>query len=107
MVFMVKRVPSPDKIVIDPLFPLPEGAEDEFVLSRENTDTQLYFEDEVDDTFYDDGSDDIEELVAPNDLEVIKQTVTSVKGGNEVVDVVFRFTTVEGAKSYELQVTKV
>lgn len=104
---MVKRVPSTDKVRIDPLFPIPEGAEDQFTFTRENTDTQAYLlEDQSEETFFEEGAAEVEELMAPTDLEVLKQTVTVVKGGADIVDVVFRFTPVEGAVNYELQVVK-
>lgn len=85
--------------LIDPLFAIPEGAEDEF----EYSDTLLDIEDEIDET------DDIgvdEGLETPSEFTIISQTIRRGDGNHQFVDVVFEVDDVDGATKYEIKVTK-
>lgn len=104
---MAKRSTPSDKILLDPLFPIPEGAEDQFAISLDGTDLDGLADSEVD-NFYpgDEGSDDEEGLEPPENIVVVSQKLRRTKSGNVVIDVVFEIDEVEGATAYELQVTK-
>lgn len=122
---MAKRARPVDKVAIDPIFAIPEGAEDQFVPSRDDFEID-YDSDAVDDgiingalefefdfaeeeTLYDDGSDDDDpiELMVPEGFVIISQTLRRAPGGQQVVDVVVETDDVPGATHYELRVTKV
>lgn len=83
--------------LIDPIFKVPEGAEDEFEfverLDPEPEDTEI--EDEVADG-----------LETPDSFIIISQKLRRVKGKNAVVDIVFETDEIEGATKYEIKVTK-
>lgn len=107
-----------NKTVIDPVFVIPEGAEDIFTYSSEyveldsdegDIDVQD-FEDTSGDTteFVDDGSYEGEQipLATPEEFTVLSQTLRRAPGGQQVVDVTLQITEVIGATNYEIQVTK-
>ena len=111
---MTKRAVAHKKTLVDPVFSLLPGSEDEFVYSRENADGELLLdgiepEEDEDDEFddFDDDSIDSEfELETPEDFEVITQTIRRAPTGHQVVDVVIEAEEVEGAADYEIQVVK-
>lgn len=112
-----------EKILIDPLFAIPEGAEDEFVFSREGTDVEfgdgtegIDFDDSFDsaetlesDYDYDDGDGDEYQtpLATPENIQVVSQVIRRAPGGQQVVDVIIQVDDVEEATDYEVQITKV
>lgn len=117
---MAKRSTPVSKIVIDELFNIPEGAEDQFVYPDEEVETfavedsaqdvlesdyDVYYEDYE----YDDGSgdDNGEELVSPEDFTIVSQTIRRGPGGQQVVDIVVEVEEVFGATNYEIQVVKI
>lgn len=123
---MAKRSTPSDRILVDPLFSIPEGAEDQFVFSREGTDTNEVLDefgnalegaDVIDDGFsdtgveydFDDGEGDLdgETLEIPNDFKIISQKIRRAPGGQQVVDIIIECEDVEGAAKYEMRVTKV
>lgn len=115
---MTNRSTPSDKIVYDPIFTIPEGAEDQFTPSREDVDID---ENEVSDTmsaemdsfdeefeFVDDGYDEVDTIIldTPNNFSVISQILRRAPGGQQVVDIVIQTEDIEGAIDYERQVTK-
>lgn len=122
---MAKRSTPSDKVLVDPLFKVPEGAEDAFAYSREGTDTEEVSTYEVDDLSidsvddgYDESSDELDfddgyddqngvTLEVPNAFSVISQVLRRAPGGQQVVDVIIQAEDVPGAVNYEIQVTKV
>lgn len=108
--------------LIDPLFQIPLGMEDEFVFSRDINDTVYRESDtrkggrgfEYDTPF---GSFDSTiqtgqapgqfPLATPNNLVIFDQKIRKANGGTVVVDVVAQFDTVPGAERYEIRVTKI
>ena len=118
---MAKRTTPSDKVVIDPLFGIPEGAEDQFVYSEdeyfyddetygdlltEESLLEIEYEDYIE---YDDGYDDQDDLAldTPEDFQIISQTLRRGPGGQQVVDIVIQVEDIAGATNYEIQVTKV
>ncbi len=114
---MAKRSTPSDKIKIDPLFVIPEGAEDQFIYPKELTDDEDAFllTEDLSEDFerteyeYDEGDDDEDdsELGIPNDFTIVSQKLRRVPSGQHVVDVVIKVEDIEGAVKYEIQVTKV
>lgn len=111
---MAKRAVATKKTLIDPLFSVPVGSEEEFVYSREGADGDIFVlggeisdeEFEDDDEFPDDDDDGEGLLDIPEDFEVISQTLRRAPGGQQVVDVVIEAEEVVGAINYEIQVVK-
>lgn len=121
---MSSRSTSTDRTVIDPLFVIPEGAEDEFVYSQEGpeiddgeSDDNIMVSDdfdlvEIEDTSYDDivddGYDDEDQVIldTPVSFSVIAQTLRRAPGGQMVVDIVVQTEDIDGAENYEIQVVK-
>lgn len=116
---MARRALANKKTLVDPLFIIPPGSEDEFVFSREGTDGEIQvigddfsddgedLGDDYDDGFDDDDTDDDEfTLDTPQDFEVITQTIRRAPGGQQVVDVVIECEEIDGATNYEIQVVK-
>lgn len=122
---MAKRATHGDKTVIDPLFSIPEGAEEEFTHSQEDTeidDGELndvyslslsddfgYTEDGEYLDYFDEGTggDNAIILDTPESFDVIAQFLRRAPGGQQVVDIVVEVADVAGAENYEIQVTKV
>jgi hypothetical protein len=120
---MAKRSTPVDRIVIDPLFTIPEGAEEQFVFSREGTDEEINLSEDdfefssdlsdlSEDEFledYDDGFDDQDavSLATPDVFSVIDQQLRRAPGGQQVVDIVIDTEDIEGALNYEIQVTPI
>lgn len=119
---MTSKATTPNKTVLDPVFPIPLGAEDAFVYSEQTAfitapeDDSLGQEfgtgDEVglDDT--EGSSEDFEGsnetlLDTPTDFVVFSQTLRRAPGGQQVIDVVVDVEDVSGVTNYEFQVTKV
>jgi hypothetical protein len=118
---MAKRAIANKKTLIDPIFSLPPGSEEEFAFSRDNADGELIVvgddldEDEFtsgnddDEDGWDDGEGDGDEhiLDTPEIIGVITpQTLRRAPGGQQVVDVVIEAEEVAGAINYEIQVSK-
>jgi hypothetical protein len=125
---MAKRSTPNDKILVDPLFSIPEGAEDQFSFSREGADIEVSDETDnsldgvsaegVDSIGYEDGEDTFilddgfsdqngATLDVPQNFSIISQVIRRAPGGQQVVDVVLNIPDVAGAINYEVQVTKV
>lgn len=115
---MARRSTSNDKIRIDPIFQVPEGAEDEFAYTREvplsedefdNLDglIDVSLQDITD--YVEDDSDDTTFLVldVPDDFVVFSQTIRRSPGGQQVVDVILQVEDIIGAENYEVRVTKI
>lgn len=94
-----------DTTLIDPLFPIPIGAEDEFERSRDYGDP----DDEFSEWEIETDSDDIteNELETPTTFVVINQKMIRHDAGNDTVDVVAETDAIAGAVKYELRVVKV
>lgn len=118
---MAKRSTPTDRIVIDPAFSIPIGAEDQFVYSDEFVDIdagssdddsavdslELDVFDEIDyESSYDDDLYEEEALEIPEDFVILSQTLRRGPGGQQVIDIVVETEDVEGAVNYEIQVTK-
>lgn len=119
---MAKRSTPSDKILIDPLFGIPEGAEDQFTLTKDEVDTEDFvdidelvndvitpdYQDGSEIFVYEDNSDDLGGVVLeiPDDYSVISQTLRRAPGGQQVVDIVIETEDIDGALNYEIQVTK-
>lgn len=107
---------QPHKIKIDPLFLIPDGAEDIFVYSRDGVEQVDDFATAdvnveilglgLDDS--DEGSGELtdDSLGAPDNFSIISQTVRRAGGGQLVVDVVLGIEDVPGASDYDVQVIK-
>lgn len=120
---MAKRSTPSDKVILDSVFSIPEGAEDQFVHSDDEVDIDtgteedvfsyldsldLEVEDEIEyETGYDDEDYDEELLETPEDFVIISQTLRRGPGGQQVVDIVIEAEDVDGATHYEIQVTKI
>lgn len=112
MWYMAKRSVATKKTLVDPIFALPPGSEDEFVYTRNITDDDVFLDEEfndVSDITFDDGSDDLNgvELEVPEDFTIVSQAIRYAPGGQQVVDVVIEVEDIEGAIEYEIQVVKV
>lgn len=116
---MAKRSTPTDRVVLDSLFNIPEGAEDQFVHSEEDvydaeiTSDEFTYLDSLDVGYedelpYDDGTGDEDDffIEAPTNFTIISQTLRRGPGGYQVVDLVIEVEDVEGAVNYEVQVTK-
>lgn len=96
---MAKRPVQRKKIVVDPTFFIPDDVED-------------IVHDPLYDPYQDDLEDDAAEdpdgvgLTAPVVVSIVSQTLRTVKGGNQVVDVVLEVSPIEGAKEYEHRTAK-
>jgi hypothetical protein len=102
---MAKRSTSSDKVRIDPIFPIPEGSEDQFV--REDMDVLEGNVESADLSFLADFDDSVEiGLEIPQDFTIVSQTLRRAPGGQQVVDVVIEVPDVIGATNYEIQVAK-
>jgi hypothetical protein len=102
---MAKRSTSSDKVRIDPIFPIPEGSEDQFV--REDMDVLEGNVESADLSFLADFDDSVETgLEIPQDFTIVSQTLRRAPGGQQVVDVVIEVPDVIGATNYEIQVAK-
>ena len=88
------------RTLLDPLFAIPEGAEDEFQHSEE----LLNLEEEPE--VYDDVAVD-EGLSAPSEFTIVSQSIKRGTGNHQFVDVVFKVDAIDGATKYEIKVTKV
>ena len=107
---------QPHKIKIDPLFVIPEGAEELFVYSRDGVDGSDGLTDDnvsveilgegIDSSEYDDTSLTEDTLGAPDSFQILSQTVRRSSGGIMVVDVVLQIDDVPSATNYEVQVIK-
>lgn len=121
---MANRSTPSDKVLVDPLFKVPEGAEDQFTFSREGTDEEIgvsetdegleieiySYEEGETSLDYDDGYDDQTTgatLETPEVFAVISQTLRRAPGGQQVVDIVVETEDINGAVNYEFQVTKI
>lgn len=115
---MAKRSIATRKTLIDPLFALPPGGEEEFVFSRDTadgdigniTDDDFYDGDDVDDDDYDDGEtpDNDFALDTPEIVGILPpQILRRAPGGQQVVDIVLEVEEVLDATTYEIQVDKV
>lgn len=95
-----------DTTLIDPLFHIPLGAEDEFEFSREYGDPDDEFNEEYGyvETDSDDNSED--ELDVPTTFVVINQHMVRPAAGNDTVDVVAETDSIAGAVKYEIRVVK-
>ena len=103
---MAKRSVATKKTLVDPMFIVPPGSEDEFAYSRSIADDDLLLDEEFLDGF-DPGVSDIIELEVPEDFEVVEQKLRRVDSGQQVVDIVIEIQEIEGAINYEVQITKV
>lgn len=118
---MAKRSTSTDRILIDPIFGIPNGAEDSFAYSESNVDSEettsddlleidsYAVEPDIDYVDYDDGYDEAygETLETPSGFVVLSQTLRRAPGGQQVVDIVIEVPDVDGARNYEIEVAKV
>lgn len=119
---MAKRVTSADKILLDPLFSVPEGAEEVYTKEKEQSEVDIEtaditsIADEFGDDYYDDtdngnvgDDDDLGDqiiLSPPENFVVFDQDLRRAPGGQMVVDVVIAVEDVPGAETYEFQVSK-
>ena len=117
---MAKRATSPDKILLDPLFPIPEGAEETFTRAKEQSDIDIEthditsIADDFGEGYFDEGEidpdlgNDTEPIVldTPTDFAVIDQKIRRAPGGQMVVDIIIEVEDIDGATNYEVQVTK-
>jgi len=89
------------RTLINPLFSIPEGAEDEFQFSHDDLDSEADNEEIADDVAVDEG------LAAPSQFTIINQVIKRGKGNHQSVNVVFEVDAIEGATKYEIKVTPV
>lgn len=102
---MASRPVSKEKVQIDPIFPIPSGAEDEFAVSR----SKKIIDDTVDLVIFDDGTgtggDGSPDT--PSIVGVVSQKLRRGQNMQFVVDVVIQVDDVNEAEHYEIQVTKI
>lgn len=120
---MAKKTVVQSKVVLDPHFIIPVGAEDLFTYAdaelgdgtNDDGDTDVSVSDDgsgnVDDSIdiSDDGDSDVQTddvLGVPQNLAVVDQTLVRAPGGQNSIDVVIQVDDVDGADNYEIQVTK-
>lgn len=118
---MSDRSTPSDKVLVDPLFAIPEGAEDQFAPTRDEVDSvEIVDSEELVDLGLDESQAaqdfNFEESVddnggitldIPDEFAVISQTLRRAPGGQQVIDIVIQTEDIEGAVNYEIQVTKV
>lgn len=113
---MAERSTPSDKILVDSMFVVPEGSEDQFVYTREESEDysdadDLSFDEfgNIDTDYFDDGYDDkdADTLQVPEDFVIVSQTLRRAPGGQQVVDIVIEAEDVPRAINYEIQVTKI
>lgn len=109
---------SRDRIILDPHFAIPPGAEDAFAYALDSIEPDEFVDDlsdiedgasddyldPGDDTYYE---DDATVLDVPTNVLIVAQTLRRAPGGQAVVDVVIQVDDVIGAANYEIQVVKV
>ena len=96
---MDKRFTPYGKTIIDPLFAIPDGAEDEFVYAEDSlidVDESTVILADLDDG-----------LGIPENFKIISQTVKRTSNGTAVIDIIIEVEDVEGAVSYEMKAVKV
>lgn len=117
---MLKKPTNPNKVKLDPIFPMPAGAEDVFVYTRQ-IDSNLSDAQELDELvldsgeFIDDTGDNVDDgtgtsdfdLATPDSFVIATQTLRRSTGGVHVVDVVFAIEEVPGATDYEVEIAKI
>lgn len=108
------RYHSPHKTLIDPIFAIPPGAEDEFIYSDNQPDLD-YLESVVGSTdapidiseyIEEDYETDNNTLEVPDEFYVAQQILNRAPGGQQTVDVVVVVEDIFGATNFEAKVTK-
>lgn len=113
----------PNQTVIDLLFPIPAGAEDSFVYSKESAPQEIEFDPangdeegqdnplaegpEVDTLPFEEEYEEENNIAIPTDFLIFSQQLRRAPGGQQVVDVVVQVEDIGGAQTYEFQVTKI
>lgn len=110
------KASQPSKIEIDPIFRIPEGAEDIFVVGRDSADgvnddiegqvSVDIFGLDIDSSEVDDVTFTDNDLGTPDNFFIESQVIRRSTGGQMVVDVVLAIDEVPGATNYEIQVVK-
>lgn len=109
--------PNPsNKVKLDPIFPVPVGAEDIFVYNRDNADPMDPGSDSItvddlsiiDDLAFDNSVTDADAsaLGVPDSFSIVSETIRRASGGVVVVDVVVGIDDVPGATDYDVQIVK-
>ena len=106
-----RRSVNDDVVIINPLFPIPEGLRDFTYEDREfafDPDTDKY-ENDTDDVSVgsEDGEEEEPEAVpaVPKTFSIIKQTIRTKADGSQVVDLTVEVEAVKGAEKYEFRLT--
>lgn len=109
---MPRKAVQPNKVPLDPIFPIPVGAEDVFVYNRDGADLSGDYDATSEDLgIVDDVYDSVTDvdstlLGVPDSFVIESQTVRRASGGVIVIDVVVAIDDVPGAVDYDLQVVK-
>lgn len=103
---MVKRTTSSDRVILDPIFSIPDGAEDTFEYNKELDDVE-FSEGDVFDYIEEDDEEEEYGLATPTEFSIVEQKIRRAPGGQQVVDIVLEIEDIDGATNYEVQVTKV
>lgn len=106
----IRRSANHDEVIVNPLFPIPEGLRDFTYEDRE-----FPFDPEVDKASSDtedvsigeegEGEEDDEIPAVPTTFRVVKQTIRTKADGSQVVDLTVEVESVDGAEKYEFRLT--
>lgn len=107
----IRRSANNDVVIVNPLFPIPEGLRDFTYEDRE-----FPFDPDVDSATADtedvsvggeEGEGEEEDVVpaVPKTFKIIKQTIRTKADGSQVVDLTVEVESVQGAEKYEFRLT--
>lgn len=104
-----RRARSYSKIVLDPRFPIPEGAESEFEHDSRITLNEDELVIEYDENEYVEGDSDASDLPdtvldTPESITIVSQKLRRAPGGQNVIDIVIEVGDIDGAVDYEIQI---
>lgn len=106
----IRRSAIHDEVIVNPLFPIPEGLRDFIYSDREfpfDPDVDAATADTEDVSLGEEGEGEEEDEVptAPRTFKIVKQTIRTKKDGSQVVDLTVEVEAVMGAEKYEFRLT--
>lgn len=104
-----RRARSYSKTVLDPRFPIPTGAENEFEHDVQITLDEDDISVEYDTNEFVEGDSDAVDvpgnvLDTPESITIVSQKLRRAPGGQNVIDIVIEIGDVDGAVDYEIQI---
>lgn len=106
----IRRSANNDEVIVNPLFPIPEGLRDFVYSDREfpfDPDVNSATSDTEDVSLGEEGEGEEEQEVpaVPKTFKVVKQTIRTKADGSQVVDLTVEVEYVKGAEKYEFRIT--